>query len=457
MKLLTVLVLFCCVPCVYTCVPGYNYSATGVGPCTPCNPCIPGYTQTAPCTATTDTSCMCVGCASDKTVLIGMSWGDYLLYKTTDLGTGASVVVPPMYKNHATATWFYYTQISASPLGNFLLLNDFWAQYLLDFNTGQFTTVFNSQTVRGACMSPDGTFALVLDGYLLYQVDLVSFQQTLLAGGQTGDGIGTNAGILGNAYAIEDIRIANSQTFAVFTVANCIRTYTFATQAVLTIAGSCDVTGYVNGAGVAARFSQTRGLDVSQDGSYALVSDYTNNKIRKVMILTGITTTVASLTTHPMAIHFSYDYKLAYISSEKGLHVITVSTSNITTIGWAGVNPQYERMTFFTPPTLCVAGVTYSSNGYALCSQCSSCAHRSIESACTTTSDSVCGVCPSNFYCPNRVVATECPGISISPEGSSSFLNCSCPGGTYGIVTAQKATCSQCPNNSYCTGEPCQC
>ena len=429
--------------CVPPCVAGSTYSATGVTPCTPCNPCIPGYTQTAPCTATTDTSCMCVGCASSRTVLIGLSNTDYHVYKTTDLGTGASVVVPQS-KDFTYSTW-----ISASPFGKSLLLNDVWGQYLLDLNTGLFTTVSNSGTVRGSCMSLDGTFALVLESTILYQVDMISFQRTLLAGGYTGDGIGTDAGIT----TLGDIRIANSQTFAVFTDSNCIRTYTFATRAVLTIAGKIDLAGYVNGAGVATRFSQPRGLDVSQDGSYALVSDYSNNKIRKVMILTGITTTVASLTAHPMSIRFSYDYTVAYVSSTQGLHVITVSTSVLTTIGWAGANPQYWQMTFFTPPVQCVAGVTYSFNGNTPCSQCSSCAAGSIlTSNCILTQDTTCMCIAGSTYSPTGM--SPCTACDVC---SSNYVGTTMCNTTSNTICTQTCTATQTYSSTGlvpCTGCP---
>ena len=109
-----------------------------------------------------------------------------------------------------------------------------------------------------------------------------------------------------------------------------------------------------------------------------------------------------------------------------------------------------------TPSTQYVSSpcTTTSNTGCSTCDVCGAGYYTSV--ACTGTTNTGCGVCPSNSYCKNGVV-TACPGKSISPQGSSSFLNCSCPTGTSGTVTAQTATCSQCSPGSFCSGTSCQC
>ena len=74
-----------------------------------------------------------------------------------------------------------------------------------------------------------------------------------------------------------------------------------------------------------------------------------------------------------------------------------------------------------------------------------------------TTQTAVCYQCPSNSYCTGQSSPQTCPGTSVSPQRSSSFLNCSCPVGTYGIVTALFANCSQCQPGTFCSGLSCQC
>ena len=110
-----------------------------------------------------------------------------------------------------------------------------------------------------------------------------------------------------------------------------------------------------------------------------------------------------------------------------------------------------------TPSTQYVSSpCTTTSN--TVCSACDVCGVGKYTTlACAGTTNTGCGVCPSNSYCKNGVVSTVCPGTSISPQGSSSFLNCSCPTGTSGIVTAQTSTCSQCSPGLFCSGQHCQC
>lgn len=74
-------------------------------------------------------------------------------------------------------------------------------------------------------------------------------------------------------------------------------------------------------------------------------------------------------------------------------------------------------------------------------------------------SDNVCQRCPENYQCQANT-RTICPPPSVSPVGSSSYLNCSCPAGTFGSVTgpaANAATCTPCSQGMYCPGTVCQC
>ena len=93
-----------------------------------------------------------------------------------------------------------------------------------------------------------------------------------------------------------------------------------------------------------------------------------------------------------------------------------------------------------------------------VCSACDVCGVGKYTSvACAGTTNTGCGVCPSNSYCTGLGNSQTCPVGSVSLQGSSSFLNCSCPTGTSGIVTAQTSTCSQCSPGSFCSGQRCQC
>ena len=123
------------------------------------------------------------------------------------------------------------------------------------------------------------------------------------------------------------------------------------------------------------------------------------------------------------------------------------------------------------PCSYCPAGTSKSITGPSDCTQClqgvnfapntasSSCTAVTIcapglypNPAATQIADNVCVNCPSNSICSSNVV-TSCPGNTVSPPRSSSFLNCTCPGGYYGHVTSiTTSSCTLCPLGQYCPG-----
>ena len=106
----------------------------------------------------------------------------------------------------------------------------------------------------------------------------------------------------------------------------------------------------------------------------------------------------------------------------------------------------------------CLAGSTYSGSGATPCTKCSLCdPGYYVDSPCTATSDTECAPCPANYQCSNGI-KVACPLPSVSPVGSSTFLNCSCPAGTAGWVTdTDTALCTPCLPGLYCQGSSCQC
>jgi hypothetical protein len=69
--------------------------------------------------------------------------------------------------------------------------------------------------------------------------------------------------------------------------------------------------------------------------------------------------------------------------------------------------------------------------------------------------------CPAGSFCGyGSTEPTRCPGDSVSPPAAVSYLDCSCPPGTFGWVSnATAALCEACPVNQFCLGRavPCEC
>jgi DNA-binding beta-propeller fold protein YncE len=76
---------------------------------------------------------------------------------------------------------------------------------------------------------------------------------------------------------------------------NLIRKIVLSIASVSSLAGLGSSSGSTNGVGSNALFNSPQGVSVSQDGSYALVADYSNHLIRKIIISTASVSTLAGL------------------------------------------------------------------------------------------------------------------------------------------------------------------
>jgi hypothetical protein len=58
--------------------------------------------------------------------------------------------------------------------------------------------------------------------------------------------------------------------------------------------------------------------------------------------------------------------------------------------------------------------------------------------------------CPAGMFCTNGV-ATACPANTTSYASASSYLDCYCKPGYYGVVTGPAASsCAMCPQHHVC-------
>lgn len=149
----------------------------------------------------------------------------------------------------------------------------------------------------GISISPDDSFALITDydSCLLRKYELLSRQVTTVAGGSCGvaNGIGTNAMFSG----ISDVRISPSGLYALISdySGNSIRKIILATGEISTAAGNeAGTAGFTNGYGTNAFLNGPYGVDISPDGHYALIAEYGSpRRVRHLHISTGSVTTFA--------------------------------------------------------------------------------------------------------------------------------------------------------------------
>jgi hypothetical protein len=128
--------------------------------------------------------------------------------------------------------------------------------------------------------------------YTIRKVVVATGEVTTLAGspGQFGstDGQGSRARFAGPAGVVSDNA---GHLFVVDSGSQTIRKIVIATGVVTTLAGSPEAAGNVDGTGSAARFKDPKG--VASDGAGNLfVADEGNYTVRKIAIATGAVTTV---------------------------------------------------------------------------------------------------------------------------------------------------------------------
>ena len=181
------------------------------------------------------------------------------------------------------------------------------------FSDGTGTVSATFDAPEGVDISSDGTFALVADksNHLVRKIVISTAVVTTLAGsagvaGST-DGVGTTS-----ATFNEPLGVALSPDDSMALVApwrnHAIRKIVISTAEVTTLAGSLGVLGSTDGIGTtSATFTYPRGVDISLDGLIAIVADYGNTAIRKIVLSTATTTTLTPALGDGMCSN-NYDY-----------------------------------------------------------------------------------------------------------------------------------------------------
>ena len=236
-------------------------------------------------------------------------------------------------------------------------------------STGVVTTLAGTAGVAG---SADGTGAAALfsmpagittDGTNLYVVDFFNntIRKIVISTGVVTTLAGT-AGVAGSAdgtgaAALFDgpvgITTDGTNLYVSEQNNNTIRQIVIATGVVTTLAGTAGTSGSADGTGAAARFSGP--ALITTDGKNLYVTEFINNTIRKIVISTGVVTTLAG---DPLAaagtvdgtgtaanfnspLGITSDGKNLFVTEQTGnvVRKIVISTGNVTTVaGTAGVS-----------------------------------------------------------------------------------------------------------------------
>jgi sugar lactone lactonase YvrE len=195
----------------------------------------------------------------------------------------------------------------------------------------------------GAAARFDEISGLATDGSSLYVGDLQTLRKVALATAAVstfagsfatkGSADGTGAEARFNAPR-EVAADGAGNVYVADTGNHIIRKVVLATGATSTIAGQVGVAGSANGVGTAAQFNNPRGLAVDAAGNLFIVDSY-NQTIRKMVLATGAVSTIAgsvgtqSSTDGPgLAARFKYPTGLA-LDGAGNLFVLDAGTSTV--------------------------------------------------------------------------------------------------------------------------------
>ena len=142
-------------------------------------------------------------------------------------------------------------------------------------------------------LTTDGIHYYIADSsiYRVTKLNPATDRQSSFAGAYTiTPGFVDGTGAAAQFGALGGITTDGIDLFVVDKGNHSIRKIAIATGAVTTLAGS-GVAGYADGTGAAAQFNNPHGITTDNTNLY--VADFSNNRIRKIVIATGVVTTLA--------------------------------------------------------------------------------------------------------------------------------------------------------------------
>jgi hypothetical protein len=224
-------------------------------------------------------------------------------------------------------------------------------------------------------ISPDGVYALVADygNHLIRHIDISTTFVTTLAGVAGSSGSTNGVGTIATLNSPIGVCISPDEVYALVAERHnhLIRLIIISTASVTTLAGVAGSTGSTNGFGTNAKFNQPYRVSISPDGVYALVTDYLNHLIRRIVISTTFVTTLAGVAgssgstngigtnavfNRPYGVTISPDGVYALVGDQYNclIRQINISTATVTTLAGVaesagstngiGTNAQFNQL-----------------------------------------------------------------------------------------------------------------
>ncbi len=202
---------------------------------------------------------------------------------------------------------------------------------------------------RGLTMGSDNNLYLTggeRSDYAVRRITLAGVASTIagaprsqLTGARTGRSVDGTAAAAQFSPQFGVVRDSAGNLYTASTRSHTIRTITPA-GVVSTLAGLGGTSGYLDATGAAARFNAPHGLAVDSSGTNLYVADKNNHNIRRIVIATGVVTTLAGSTTGVAgnadgtgtAATFDQPHGLAIDGSGTNLYVATRNGNNIRKI-----------------------------------------------------------------------------------------------------------------------------
>ena len=326
--------------------------------------------------------------------------------------------------------------VAISRSGKFALIGDRGNSQIryIDLISAQVTLLASSSTQpESISISPDDSFALftgLSQPYTIRKVDIATGIVTVLAGSST-SGTADGFGTLATFNAPRGIAHSPDGTFALIADQSSwrLRRIDVNTTNVTTVAGSNQ--GFFDGMGTNAMFSWLMGVAIDPSGSYALICDYGNNRIRRFdLVSAGVTTLAGSsqgyrdgvggnaFFNEPVSVSIDPSGAYVLVAEFRNYRIrrIVISTAQVTTLAGTGavssVNGAGGQATFNEPTSISID----TSGAFALLASGAGHFIRRIELTVP---------CPTASFCSTGSSApTACSTGSYCPAGSSSDTPC---------------------------------